>query len=71
MLLNIAENLPREVQGISALCNPIPPLVRQNEREIHKIILKAREQPLVKVKLLIMYLFFIVMLYVLLRPFMS
>ncbi|XP_075213173.1 exosome component Rrp6 [Lycorma delicatula] len=48
MLLNIAENLPREVQGISALCNPVPPLVKQNEREIHKIILKAKEQSLVK-----------------------
>ncbi|XP_018049348.1 PREDICTED: exosome component 10 isoform X2 [Atta colombica] len=48
MLLNIAETLPREMQGILACCNPIPPLVRQNLLKIHKIILKAREQPLVK-----------------------
>ena len=48
MLLNIAETLPREMQGILACCNPIPPLVRQNLLRLHKIILKAREQPLVK-----------------------
>ncbi|KAG7214177.1 hypothetical protein KM043_001523 [Ampulex compressa] len=48
MLLNIAETLPREMQGILACCNPIPPLVRQNLLKLHKIILKAREQPLVK-----------------------
>lgn len=48
MLLNIAETLPREMQGILACCNPIPPLVRQNLLKMHKIILKAREQPLIK-----------------------
>ncbi|XP_053994279.1 exosome component 10 [Hylaeus volcanicus] len=48
MLLNIAETLPREMQGILACCNPIPPLVRQNLLKIHKIILMAREQPLIK-----------------------
>ncbi|XP_031778238.1 exosome component 10 [Nasonia vitripennis] len=48
MLLNIAETLPREMQGILACCNPIPPLVRQNLLKIHKMILKAREQPLIK-----------------------
>ncbi|XP_012535453.1 exosome component 10 isoform X2 [Monomorium pharaonis] len=48
MLLNIAETLPREMQGILACCNPIPPLVRQNLLKIHKMVLKAREQPLVK-----------------------
>jgi exosome complex exonuclease RRP6 len=48
MLLNIAENLPREMQGILACCNPIPPLIRQNLLQIHKMILKAREQPLIK-----------------------
>lgn len=47
MLLNIAETLPREMQGILACCNPIPPLVRQNVLKLHKIVLKAREQPLV------------------------
>lgn len=48
MLLNIAESLPREMQGILACCNPIPPLVRQNSLWLHKIILKAREQPMIK-----------------------
>ena len=48
MLMNIAETLPREMQGILACCNPIPPLVRQNLLKLHKIILKAREQPLIK-----------------------
>lgn len=47
MLLNIAETLPREMQGILACCNPIPPLVRQNVLKLHKIVLKAREQSLV------------------------
>lgn len=48
MLLNIAETLPREMQGILACCDSIPPLVRQNLLKLHKIILKAREQPLIK-----------------------
>lgn len=48
MLLNIAETLPREMQGVLACCNPIPPLVRQNLLKLHKLILKAREQPLIK-----------------------
>lgn len=48
MLLNIAETLPREMQGILACCNPIPPLVRQNLLKLHKLILKSREQPLIK-----------------------
>lgn len=48
MLLNIAETLPREMQGILACCNPIPPLIRQNLLKLHKIILKARDQPLIK-----------------------
>lgn len=49
MLLQIAEALPREVQGILACCNPIPPLVRANLLELHQIILRAKEQPLEKV----------------------
>lgn len=49
MLLQICERLPREMQGILACCNPIPPLVRSNLLDLHKIILKAREQPLEKV----------------------
>ncbi|KAF7387989.1 hypothetical protein HZH66_010756 [Vespula vulgaris] len=48
MLLNIAETLPREMQGILACCNPIPPLLRQNLLKLHKIILKARDQSLIK-----------------------
>ena len=48
MLLQIAESLPREMQGILACCNPIPPLVRQHLNYLHQIVLKAREQPLLK-----------------------
>ncbi|XP_034255209.1 exosome component 10 [Thrips palmi] len=48
MLLHISELLPREIQGILSCCNPIPPLVRQHLIEMHQIILRAREQPLVK-----------------------
>lgn len=48
MLLQIAESLPREIQGILACCNPIPPLVRQNLNVIHQIILRAREQSVIK-----------------------
>uniref|UniRef100_T1J4B6 Exosome complex component 10 homolog n=1 Tax=Strigamia maritima TaxID=126957 RepID=T1J4B6_STRMM len=50
MLLQIAEILPREQQGILACCNPIPPLVRQQLNELHMIILAARELSLVKVE---------------------
>lgn len=52
MLLQICERLPREMQGILACCNPIPPLVRANLLDLHKIILKAREQPIEKVQYL-------------------
>lgn len=48
MMLQIAELLPREMQGVLACCNPIPPLVRANLLDIHKIILRAREQSVVK-----------------------
>ncbi|KAH8340929.1 hypothetical protein KR059_009787 [Drosophila kikkawai] len=48
MMLQIAESLPREMQGILACCNPIPPLVRQQLHALHQIVLKAREQPLIK-----------------------
>ncbi|KAH9499357.1 Exosome component 10, partial [Bulinus truncatus] len=43
MLLQIAEILPRERQGVLACCNPIPPLVRQSLIELHNIVLQARE----------------------------
>ncbi|KAK9890903.1 hypothetical protein WA026_012245 [Henosepilachna vigintioctopunctata] len=48
MLLQIAETLPREMQGILACCNPVPPLVRSNLLELHNIILIAREKPVEK-----------------------
>ncbi|KAJ6639352.1 Exosome component 10 [Pseudolycoriella hygida] len=48
MMLTIAEALPREMQGVLACCNPIPPLVKQNLNLLHQFILKAREQPLIK-----------------------
>ncbi|GAB1606032.1 exosome component 10-like [Argonauta hians] len=48
MLLQIAEILPRERQGILACCNPIPPLVRQFLQEIHGYVSEAREITLVK-----------------------
>ncbi|XP_053818916.1 exosome component 10 [Vidua chalybeata] len=48
MLLKIAEELPKESQGIIACCNPVPPLVRQQINELHLLIQQAREMPLVK-----------------------
>lgn len=48
MMLQISELLPREMQGILACCNPSPPLVKQHLHILHQIILKAREQNLVK-----------------------
>lgn len=51
MLLQIAEILPRERQGVLACCNPIPPLVRQFQHEIHAIVLEAREATLTQVGL--------------------
>uniref|UniRef100_A0A1A9W6I2 Exosome complex component 10 homolog n=1 Tax=Glossina brevipalpis TaxID=37001 RepID=A0A1A9W6I2_9MUSC len=48
MMLQIAENLPREMQGILSCCNPIPPLVKQHLFNLHQILLKARQQSLVK-----------------------
>ncbi|CAB4056949.1 RRP6 [Lepeophtheirus salmonis] len=46
MLLNICSELPREMQGILALCNPIPPHVKQNLVELHTIVYEARGKPL-------------------------
>lgn len=56
MMLQIAEMLPREVQGILACCSPIPPLARAHSLELHHIILRAREQPLEKVLNLFLFL---------------
>lgn len=46
MMLQIADVLPREMQGILACCSPIPTLVRQHLLHLHEIIMKAREMPL-------------------------
>ncbi|KAJ7306355.1 hypothetical protein JRQ81_009699 [Phrynocephalus forsythii] len=48
MLLKVAEELPKEPQGIIACCNPVPPLVRQQINELHLLIQQARETPLLK-----------------------
>ncbi|XP_071945756.1 exosome complex component 10-like [Antedon mediterranea] len=42
MLFQIAENLPRESEGVLACCNPTPPLVRQYLAEVHGIVVQAR-----------------------------
>uniref|UniRef100_A0A8C1WLV9 Exosome complex component 10 n=1 Tax=Cyprinus carpio TaxID=7962 RepID=A0A8C1WLV9_CYPCA len=49
MMMKIAEELPKEPQGIIACCNPTPPLVRQQINELHQLIKQARETPLLKV----------------------
>uniref|UniRef100_A0A9J8BT35 Exosome complex component 10 n=1 Tax=Cyprinus carpio carpio TaxID=630221 RepID=A0A9J8BT35_CYPCA len=49
MMMKIAEELPKEPQGIMACCNPTPPLVRQQINELHQLIKQARETPLLKV----------------------
>jgi len=46
-LLQIAEILPREKQGILACFSYEPALVKQNLQMIHKIIKRARDSPLV------------------------
>ncbi|XP_045509805.1 exosome component 10 isoform X2 [Colias croceus] len=46
MLLALAEALPREVQGLNACCNPMPPFVKQNLITIHRMLLSCRELPL-------------------------
>uniref|UniRef100_A0A672RAU3 Exosome complex component 10 n=1 Tax=Sinocyclocheilus grahami TaxID=75366 RepID=A0A672RAU3_SINGR len=53
MMMKIAEELPKEPQGIIACCNPTPPLVRQQINELHQLIKQARETPLLKKKLLL------------------
>ncbi|OWR42755.1 PM-Scl autoantigen protein [Danaus plexippus plexippus] len=46
MLLALAETLPRELQGVSALCNPMPPFLKQNLITVHRMLLSCRELPL-------------------------
>ncbi|XP_056589892.1 exosome component 10 [Triplophysa dalaica] len=48
MMMKIAEELPKEPQGIIACCNPTPPLVRQQVNELHQFMKQAREIPLLK-----------------------
>lgn len=45
MMLSLAEMLPRELQGVNAMCNPMPPFVKQNLIVIHKMLLSCRELP--------------------------
>merc|ERR1719419_1692688 len=49
MMMKIATELPREMQGILACCNPVPPLVRQHLVTLHNIVLSAREKQLLTV----------------------
>lgn len=46
LMIRIAEYLPREPQGITALCNPVPPTVKKYLSDIHAVILKAIDIPL-------------------------
>jgi len=46
LMIRIAEYLPREPQGITALCNPVPPTLKKYLNDVHAIILKALEIPL-------------------------
>ncbi|KAL3995544.1 3'-5' exonuclease family protein [Acanthocheilonema viteae] len=48
MMLQIAEVLPREMQGILACCSPVPVHVKQELHVLHQIINTSRDQPLVK-----------------------
>ncbi|XP_068617220.1 exosome complex component 10 homolog isoform X2 [Battus philenor] len=46
MMLSLAETLPREVQGVLAICTPLPSFVKQNVLELHKMLLSCRELPI-------------------------
>ena len=48
MMIAIAEVMPREPNGILACCNPLPPLVKQQLNEIHRVIMDAKDVALVK-----------------------
>jgi len=48
MMISIAEVLPREPNGILACCNPLPPLVKQQLNEIHRLVVDARDVALIK-----------------------
>eukprot|EP00794_Sanderia_malayensis_P015351 gene15351-16927_t len=42
MMIRIAEKMPRELEGVLACCNPVPPLVKQNVAEISTLVKEAR-----------------------------
>lgn len=44
LMIRIAEFLPREPQGITALCNPIPLIIKKYLKDIHSIIIKALDK---------------------------
>ncbi|KAB7494537.1 Exosome component 10 [Armadillidium nasatum] len=46
MMLQIAEVLPKEIQGILACCNPIPTYVKTEQLTLHHIIRAAKNLPL-------------------------
>lgn len=50
MLLQICEILPKEPSGIIAVCVPLPPMVQSHIDDIHRLILKSRQIPLVEVE---------------------
>uniref|UniRef100_A0A8C1L115 Exosome complex component 10 n=1 Tax=Cyprinus carpio TaxID=7962 RepID=A0A8C1L115_CYPCA len=60
MMMKIAEELPKEPQGIMACCNPTPPLVRQQINELHQLIKQARETPLLKVCVFSFHFYYII-----------
>lgn len=48
MMLQICKILPKEPGGVIALCHPVPVLVQGHVDEIHRMIQKARQKPLVE-----------------------
>jgi len=49
MMLKICTELPREMQGILACCNPVPPLVKMNLGALHTIVHASRDKQLLSV----------------------
>lgn len=46
MLIQLAELLPKDIQGIRTSCKLVPELVDKNLEEIHRLIINAVENPL-------------------------
>ena len=42
MLFQIAENMPKDQEGVIACCNPVPPLVNQHVSDIVRMIAEGR-----------------------------